>query len=121
VGSNPAAPTNNKIGPLWPVFVIGYGEDENWRLRQQAPFDCEAMDGEANIAQRWPEGGAQRTRPKAERSERARRRSAANAPEGGAQRTRPKGERLEGASHPAAPITIPAFVLERCFVSHAGE
>ena len=64
-------------GPLRPVFVIGFGEDENWRLRKKAPFDCGATDGGANIAKRWPEGGAQRTRP--------------------------KGERREGASHPAAP------------------
>jgi len=35
---------------LWPVFVIDHGEDENWRLRKKAPFDCEAKDGEANIA-----------------------------------------------------------------------
>jgi len=75
---------------LRPVFVIGFGEDENWRLRKKAPFDCGATDlrkkapfdcgatdGGANIAKRWPEGGAQRTRP--------------------------KGERREGASHPAAP------------------
>ncbi|HET6907026.1 MAG TPA: hypothetical protein VFH52_08775 [Rhodanobacteraceae bacterium] len=48
-----------KIGPLGPVFfVIGTGEDENWRLRKKAPFDCEARDGVANIAQRWPEGRA---------------------------------------------------------------
>ncbi|WHZ20773.1 MAG: hypothetical protein OJF55_002922 [Rhodanobacteraceae bacterium] len=35
--------------------------DENWRLRKKAPFDCEDMDGEANIARvsaRWPEGRA---------------------------------------------------------------